>query len=69
MRARRPPELPAAAVAEFERELGADLESGRWDARHGALRTLPEFDGSLRLVTARTARVMSRPGTCGASRV
>lgn len=40
-------------VARFERELGADLRSGRWDARHGALRTLPEFDGSLRLVIGR----------------
>ena len=37
----------------FERELGADFASGRWDARHGALRTLPEFDGSLRLVIGR----------------
>jgi hypothetical protein len=34
----------------FERELGADLGSGAWDAAHGALRTMPEFDGSLRLV-------------------
>ena len=40
-------------VAGFERELSADLRSGRWDARHGALRTLPEFDGSLRLVIGR----------------
>lgn len=40
-------------VAGFERELAADLRSGRWDARHGALRTLPEFDGSLRLVIGR----------------
>lgn len=40
-------------VARFERELGADLASGRWDARHGALRTLPEFVGSLRLVIGR----------------
>ena len=36
----------------FERELGADLESGRWDALHAALRTQPEFDGSLRLIVA-----------------
>jgi SAM-dependent methyltransferase len=33
--------------------LAADLESGRWDARHGDLRAQAEFDGSLRLVTAR----------------
>jgi SAM-dependent methyltransferase len=36
----------------FERELGDDLASGGWDARHGALRELPEFDGSLRLIVS-----------------
>ena len=36
--------------ARFERELRADLDSGTWDAAHGGLRTLPEFDGSLRLI-------------------
>lgn len=36
----------------FERELRTDLESGAWDAKHGALRTQPEFDGSLRLIVA-----------------
>ena len=30
--------------------LWADLESGRWDERHGALRTQPAFDGSMRLI-------------------
>ena len=40
-------------VGRFERELGSDLASGRWDARHGALRTVPEFDGSLRLMIGR----------------
>jgi hypothetical protein len=33
-------------------QLRADLASGEWDARYGALRTQPEFVGSLRLVTA-----------------
>ena len=33
----------------FER-LGADLASGRWDAAHGALREMPSYEGSLRLV-------------------
>ena len=28
------------------------LRSGRWDARYGALRTQPEFDGSLRLIVS-----------------
>jgi hypothetical protein len=39
----------AAAVA----RLSADLESGEWDRRYGALRSQPEFIGSLRLITAR----------------
>jgi SAM-dependent methyltransferase len=39
-------------VDRFERTLRSDLESGAWDARHGALRTQPEFDGSLRLIVA-----------------
>jgi hypothetical protein len=42
-----------SVVARFERELSADVRSGRWDAQHRALRTLPEFDGSLRLVIGR----------------
>lgn len=33
--------------------LAADLDSGAWDARHGALRTAAAFDGSLRLVVGR----------------
>lgn len=37
----------------FVRELAADLASGVWDAKHGALRTQPTFDGGLRLVIAR----------------
>jgi hypothetical protein len=37
----------------FTRELGRDLADGRWDERHGRLRSLPAFDGSLILVTAR----------------
>lgn len=42
------------AVGErFERTLGADLDSGVWDARYGHLRTQPAFDGSLRLIVGR----------------
>jgi len=33
--------------------LANDLASGAWDRRFGALRTQPEFDGSLRLIVAR----------------
>lgn len=40
-------------AARFEAQLQADLDSGAWDARHGALRTQPTFDGSLRLVVGR----------------
>jgi SAM-dependent methyltransferase len=34
------------------RRLEADLRSGAWDARNGALRELPEHDCGLRLITA-----------------
>ncbi|GAA1448540.1 class I SAM-dependent methyltransferase [Leifsonia poae] len=37
----------------FERRLRDDLASGAWDARYGALRTTPEFLGSLVLIVAR----------------
>lgn len=33
-------------------QLGADLASGAWDERHGALRQAPWFDGSLRLIVS-----------------
>jgi SAM-dependent methyltransferase len=33
-------------------QLQADLESGRWDERHGNLRERPAFDVGLRLITA-----------------
>ncbi len=38
--------------ARYVDHLRSDLENGRWDARHGALRRQAEFDGSLRLVVA-----------------
>jgi SAM-dependent methyltransferase len=41
------PDAEVRAVA----NLAADLDSGRWDERHGHLRNQPEFIGSLRLVT------------------
>jgi SAM-dependent methyltransferase len=34
----------------FVRDLAADLASGAWDEKYGALRTQPTFDGGLRLV-------------------
>lgn len=41
-----------AAVARFKRTLAGDLESGAWDAKYGASRSTPTFDGSLRLVVS-----------------
>jgi hypothetical protein len=37
----------------FATLLSADLQSGEWDRRHGSLRTLPTFQGSLRLIASR----------------
>jgi SAM-dependent methyltransferase len=40
------------AQARFVERLGADLESGAWDERHGHLRTQPDFIGSMRILVA-----------------
>lgn len=45
--------VPEATAADSVARLREDLASGAWDARHGALRTTPHFEGSLVLVTAR----------------
>lgn len=42
--------VPPDAAARFEAHLRRDLEDGRWDARHGHLRRLPSFEGSLKLL-------------------
>jgi ubiquinone/menaquinone biosynthesis C-methylase UbiE len=42
--------LPRAEVERGQERLRSDLESGRWDERHGHLRTLPELEIGLRLV-------------------
>jgi SAM-dependent methyltransferase len=42
--------LPPEAIEAGQERLRADLESGRWDERHGHLRTLPELDIGLRIV-------------------
>jgi SAM-dependent methyltransferase len=42
-------------AARSVRRLREDLESGAWDGRYGALRSQPEFTGSLRLITAQPA--------------
>ncbi|HWA54686.1 MAG TPA: class I SAM-dependent methyltransferase [Solirubrobacterales bacterium] len=42
--------LPTETIERGQARLRADLQSGRWDVRHGHLRTLPELDIGLRLV-------------------
>ena len=42
----------AAVHDRFTRDLSRDLADGTWDDRHGHLRTLPAFYGSLILVTS-----------------
>lgn len=44
--------VDAASTDRAVARLGADLRSGEWDRRYGALRTQPEFVGSLRLIVA-----------------
>lgn len=43
--------LPPTAIERGQRRLREDLESGRWDEKHGHLRTLPELDIGLRLIS------------------
>jgi SAM-dependent methyltransferase len=50
-----------AAVERGIDRLGADLESGAWDARYGDLRSRPEFVGSLRLVVGLAPSVTRTP--------
>lgn len=42
--------VPDEVVQRFLDALSVDLASGAWDEKYGAFRTLPEFDGGLRLV-------------------
>src|SRR3984957_7356087 len=44
--------LPDGAEAQIVAELGAAIESGRWDAAYGALRTTAYYDGGYRLVVS-----------------
>jgi SAM-dependent methyltransferase len=45
--------VEAQAEARFVDRLDADLRAGAWDQEHGALRSLPSFEGSLRLLVGR----------------
>jgi hypothetical protein len=42
--------MPAEVVARVVAAVAADLHDGSWDARHGHLRELPEYDVGMRLV-------------------
>lgn len=44
--------LDPQVIERGQERLRADLESGRWDERHGHLRVLPELDIGLRLIRA-----------------
>jgi hypothetical protein len=44
--------LPADIVTKAIDDLRRDLASGKWDQRYGHLRTTPEYDAGLRLITA-----------------
>jgi len=46
------PRLPAGVEERAISALKADLESGRWDQRHGRLRSLAVYEAALRLVVA-----------------
>ncbi len=41
-----------AVIARFTQQLTVDLLEGTWDAKHGELRTLPQYEGSLVLVVS-----------------
>jgi len=45
--------IDETATARAVDRLRADLDSGAWDARHGHLRTQPQFVGALRLIVGR----------------
>ena len=42
-----------AYISQGMERLAADLSSGAWDAKYGALRSRPAYAGSLRLVVTR----------------
>ena len=44
---------PAEVVDQVVQRLRADLDTGRWDARHGHLRSLDSYDAGLRLIVGR----------------
>jgi SAM-dependent methyltransferase len=57
--------ISAAETDRSVARLRADLESGEWDRRYGALRTQPAFVGSLRLITAHPSPRSELGRECG----
>ncbi len=45
--------VPTGIEERLVRELGDDLRSGAWDAKYGAWRAMPSFEGALRLIVSR----------------
>jgi hypothetical protein len=48
--------VPEDVQARIVQRLGAELASGEWDRKHGAWRTKPSFEGSLRGIVSRSPR-------------
>jgi hypothetical protein len=46
--------IDADAATRGLARLATDLASGDWDARHGRFRSLPSYEGPLRLITSRS---------------
>jgi hypothetical protein len=48
--------MPEPVITRVVRAVERDLASGSWDARHGHLRVLDEYDAGLRLVVSQRSR-------------
>ena len=48
--------MPEPVVDRVVRAVEADLASGAWDERHGALRALDAYDAGMRLIVAEPER-------------
>lgn len=44
--------VPAGVEERLVRQLGEDLRSGAWEAKYGAWRSMPVFEGALRLIVS-----------------
>ena len=47
--------MSEVVIARVVSAVSRDLADGSWDARHGHLRQLEEYDAGLRLIVARTS--------------